>query len=168
MLPIHTILHPADFSENSKFAFRLAQTWARDYGARIVVAHVVEPPKAMGVEGVLVFQPEVNWESLHQRLCECYPADSHSRVEHIVVEGSIATEILRLANDYRADGIVMGTHGRTGLSRLLMGSVAEQVLRRASCPVVTVKQPARTAGALSSDMGESAATPAVGVRGMHS
>jgi nucleotide-binding universal stress UspA family protein len=141
MLPIRTILVPVDFSGGSMHAFGLAQALAHDYGARIVVAHVVEPPRAMGVEGVLVFQPEINWEGFRCRLAERYAADEAIRVEYLVVEGTPADEIVRLAGDYHADVIVIGTHGRTGLPRLIMGSVAEKVLRRAPCPVVTVKRP---------------------------
>jgi universal stress protein A len=58
-----------------------------------------------------------------------------------VAEGDPAEMILRVAEEVHADLIVMGTHGRTGLSRLLMGSVAEQVVRRAPCPVLTMKAP---------------------------
>jgi len=64
------------------------------------------------------------------------------------VEGDVATEILRLAQETGSDLIVMGTHGRTGLARLLMGSVAEQVVRKAPCPVLTVKTPFPAAPAL--------------------
>jgi nucleotide-binding universal stress UspA family protein len=160
MLPIRTILVPADFSDGSTSAFGLAQALARDYGARIVVAHVVEPPRATGVEGVLVFQPEVNWESFRQRLVERYRADAAIPIEHIVVEGYPAEEIARLAGDYHADVIVIGTHGRTGLSRLIMGSVAEQVLRRAPCPVVTIKHPTPAGAHLPTDEAEMLAVPA--------
>jgi nucleotide-binding universal stress UspA family protein len=62
-------------------------------------------------------------------------------VERRLEEGLAVTEVLRVAQEVNADLIVMGTHGRTGLARLLMGSVAEQVLRKALCPVLTVKTP---------------------------
>jgi len=63
------------------------------------------------------------------------------RAERQLVEGDPVSEILRVAREMPADLIVMGTHGRTGLERLLMGSVAEEVLRKATCPVLTVKRP---------------------------
>jgi nucleotide-binding universal stress UspA family protein len=66
-------------------------------------------------------------------------------VEHHLKEGDPAAEILRLAQEARVDLIVMGMHGRTGLGRLLMGSVAERVVRQAPCPVLTVKVPQRQA-----------------------
>jgi nucleotide-binding universal stress UspA family protein len=68
-------------------------------------------------------------------------APTEVRVERQVGEGDSAVEILRAAQDLKADLIVMGTHGRTGLGRLLMGSVAEQVVRKAPCPVLTVRTP---------------------------
>src|SRR5207247_9050465 len=63
----------------------------------------------------------------------------------ILLEGDAAKEIVELARDSQCDLIVMGTHGRTGLGRLLMGSVAEQVMRRAPCPVLTIKAPIEAA-----------------------
>ncbi len=148
MLPIHTVLVPADFSNGSKLAYRLARALARDYAARIVVAHAVEPARAKGVEGVLVLPPEISWESLRKQLGECYPAAGRVHVEYLVVEGTPADQIIRLTQDYKADVIVIGTHGRTGLPRLILGSVAEQIVRRAPCPVVTVKRPVRATKAL--------------------
>jgi nucleotide-binding universal stress UspA family protein len=78
---------------------------------------------------------------LRHRLDAVRPSVPNVTAEHVLLTGDEATEIVRLAVDEGFDLIVMGTHGRTGLSRLLMGSVAEQVLRRAPCPVLTVKQP---------------------------
>jgi nucleotide-binding universal stress UspA family protein len=70
---------------------------------------------------------------------EVVPADPAVAYEHHVVMGDPATEIIQLARSEGADLIVMGTHGRTGLTRLMMGSVAEAVVRRAPCPVLTLK-----------------------------
>jgi nucleotide-binding universal stress UspA family protein len=67
--------------------------------------------------------------------------DQNVRVEHRLEEGHAATVILQAADDVQAGLIIMGTHGRTGLGRLLLGSVAEHVLREAHCPVLTVKIP---------------------------
>src|SRR5262249_13091790 len=72
---------------------------------------------------------------LHQLL----PRDPTVRVERRLAQGDAATEILQVAKEVRPDVIVMGTQGRTGLARVLMGSVAEQVVRKAACPVITVK-----------------------------
>jgi nucleotide-binding universal stress UspA family protein len=141
MLAIKTILHPTDFSERSDPAFRLACSLSRDYGARLVILHVAEPPPAVAAEGVLMLPPTIDLERLRERLQQLRPEDQKVLVEHLLVQGGAAEEILQVAAEKKCDLIVMGTHGRTGLGRLLMGSVAEQVVRKASCPVLTVKTP---------------------------
>jgi nucleotide-binding universal stress UspA family protein len=141
MLAIKTILHPTDFSERAAFAFRLACSLARDYGAQLVVLHVAEPPMAFAGEGVLMLPTAVDMQQLRERLQQLRSLDPKIQVDHLLVEGVAATEILRVAEETKCDVIVIGTHGRTGLGRLLMGSVAEQVVRRAPCPVVTAKTP---------------------------
>jgi nucleotide-binding universal stress UspA family protein len=141
MLAIKTILHPTDFSEGSDYAFRLACSLARDYGAKVVILHVVAPPVVAYGEGIVPPEPEDYQEALRAQLLEVQPRDPRVPVEHLFVEGEAATEILAAAVDTMADVIVLGTHGRTGLGRVMMGSVAEQVLRRAPCPVLTVKTP---------------------------
>ncbi len=139
MLTIRTILHPTDFSERSEHAFHLACSLARDHGARVVLLHVVSIPVA-AYEGVVLPPPiEEATEDAKRRLSQMKPAGIP--VEHRVAEGDAAEMILRVAEEVHANLIVMGTHGRTGLSRLLMGSVAEQVVRRAPCPVLTMKAP---------------------------
>jgi len=142
MAPIHTtILHPTDFSDRSAHALRLACSLARDYGARLVVLHVAEPPPPPYEQGVMLpTSVDLDEERADlERLA--VPDDDVIRVERRFEKGDPATVTLRVADEVRADLIVMGTHGRTGLSRLLMGSVAEQVVRRARCPVLTVKTP---------------------------
>jgi nucleotide-binding universal stress UspA family protein len=141
MLPIRTVLYPTDFSESSNFVFRLACTLAQDYGARLVVAHVAEPPAPIYSDGVVIPLADVDEEPLRAELLQLVPREPKVRVEHRLAKGDAAKEILRLAKETQADVIVMGTHGRTGLARVLMGSVAEQVVRKAPCPVVTVKNP---------------------------
>ena len=79
-------------------------------------------------------------ESLKEKLHRLEPADV-AEVQSFLVRGDPAMEIVALARNYPCDVIVMGRHGRTGLGRLLMGSVTENVVRRAPCPVVTVKAP---------------------------
>jgi nucleotide-binding universal stress UspA family protein len=141
MLPVKTILHPTDFSENSAFAFRLACALARDYGARLVLVHVAPPPFGAYSEGIYLPTPEGYLEPLEDELKKLQPHDSNIAVEHRLVDGEAAPMILKVAAEVKADVIVMGTHGRTGLARLVMGSVAEQVVRKARCPVLTVKHP---------------------------
>ncbi len=143
MLPIHTVLHPTDFSESSEHAFRLACALARDYGARLIVLHVRWLPTPVFGEVVPMPPPATGYSSAatEAQLHQIQAPDPAIHVEHRLEEGDPATEILSVAHETNTDLIVLGTHGRTGLSRLLMGSVAEQVVRRAACPVVSVKTP---------------------------
>lgn len=141
MLPLRTVLHATDFSEQSAFAFRLACSLARDYDARVIVLHVAPTPVAVAPDGMIPTEPMGYREQLRQSLEQLRPRDTRIRVEHRLSEGDAASEILRVAAETRSDVIILGTHGRTGLGRLLMGSVAEEVVRRAPCPVVTVKTP---------------------------
>ncbi len=142
MLPIKTILHPTDFSDNSRAAFQMACALARDYGARLLVAHVARRPVITPLAGPLPPQPEVYQEELTAQLTGLQAAAPEVRMEpRLILSEDPAGEILRLAAQVGCDLIVLGTHGRTGVGRVLLGSVAEQVLRRAHCPVLTVKMP---------------------------
>jgi nucleotide-binding universal stress UspA family protein len=141
MSPIHTILHPTDFSKPSEFAFQLACSLSRDYGAELHIVHVMTPPIVAYGEGVLPVAPENLAEELRQKLSRLHDKDANVRVVHHLREGQPVDQILHLAKETRCDLIVMGTHGRTGLGRVLMGSVAEGVVRKAPCPVLTIKNP---------------------------
>jgi nucleotide-binding universal stress UspA family protein len=141
MLPIHSILYATDFSERSAYAFRLACSLARDYGARLCVLHIAVPPVVLYGEGMVAPEPEWYQEELIEKLHRLQPPDPKVVVEHRLLEGEPAEQIIRTARETQSDLIIMGTHGRTGLGRLLMGSVAEHVMRKAPCPVLTVKTP---------------------------
>jgi len=138
MLSISTILYPTDFTESSAAAFSVACSLARAYGARLVVLHVVLPPVG-SAEVIERRDPEKFYSGLWQELRRLEPEDPGIRIEHRLVEGDAAGVILRIAEAIDANLIVMGTHGRTGLARLMLGSVAEEVLRHALCPVLTLK-----------------------------
>jgi nucleotide-binding universal stress UspA family protein len=138
---IRTVLHPTDFSVSSDVAFQLACSLSRDHDAQLVVLHVapvlVPPPSEMGTPP----QP-TSHENLWQALKQVHAPDPNVRVQHLLEDGFDAATVIRdTAGAVQCDLIVMGTHGRTGLDRLLMGSVAEKVLRSAPCPVLTVKVP---------------------------
>lgn len=139
MYTIHSILLPTDFSEYSDHALAVAGSLARDHGARLVLLHVVEGEIVAGESGIWLPPAQGTLEEARERLETLPVPDPSLPVEHRVASGFPVDEILRLAEKEPFDLIVMGTHGRTGLSRLLMGSVAEQVLRRAQCPVLTVR-----------------------------
>jgi nucleotide-binding universal stress UspA family protein len=141
MHPIKTILHATDFSEHSQCAFHLACALARDYGARLVTLHVLAPPVVVYGEGVLPSLPVEDQDLQRERLKSLALSVPDVHVDDRLAEGDTANEILRVAQEVNCDLVVLGTHGRKGLGRLLMGSVAEKVLRRAACPVLTVKAP---------------------------
>jgi nucleotide-binding universal stress UspA family protein len=141
MLPIHTILHPTDFSDHSLCAFRVACALARDYNALLIVLHVDYLPAALYGDVIAPPRPEGYEARLREQLYGMRATEPGTRVEYRLNEGHPVSEILGVADEVGADLIVMGTHGRTGLGRLLLGSVAEQVSRKARCPVLTVRKP---------------------------
>lgn len=143
MLPIRKILHPTDFSDRSRPAFELACSLARDYGANLVVLHVADLPLLMPMNGVLVPTPVDVAEADREQLERIHADDPRVKLTRRLGEGNPADGILSAAADLPADLIVMGSHGRSGLTRVLVGSVAEEVMRKAPCPVLTVKAPGR-------------------------
>jgi nucleotide-binding universal stress UspA family protein len=141
MYRIRTILHATDFSEGSAVALRLACSLAQQHGARLVVVHVAEVPIVPYVGGLLLPESPTYLQDVKAKLLQVGATEAGLPVEHRLVEGEPASEIVSLAAEVGADLIVLGTHGRKGLARLFLGSVAEQVLRLAPCPVLTVKPP---------------------------
>jgi nucleotide-binding universal stress UspA family protein len=138
---MQVIVHPTDFYRASEAALEVARALARDHRARLIVLHVV--PLDPYLDGKLGAEIDIrdyqrSLDLLRKRLDG---PDLKHRVETRLVRGFEAEEILREAQDFAADLIVMGTHGRTGLRRLLMGNTAQSVLPRASCPVLVVKPP---------------------------
>jgi nucleotide-binding universal stress UspA family protein len=142
MSGIHTILHPTDFSRTSAQAFAVAASLARDHGARLVVLHVAEEPALIDGTGLVPFDPVMYrselWEKLEQLAVRAHGVEVETR---LAAENPVAA-VLNAATEVHADLVVMGTHGWTGLRRILLGSVAEAVLRQAPCPVLTVRTPA--------------------------
>jgi nucleotide-binding universal stress UspA family protein len=133
------ILFPTDFSTMGQAALELATSLARERDAKLVIVHVEEPPMAYGGGELYYGIEEPNREQLQKMLSEVLPTDPAVGYEHRLVIGSPATAIVYLAERENVAMIVMPTHGRTGLTRVLMGSVAEEVVRKAKCPVLTVK-----------------------------
>ena len=139
---VKSILCPVDFSPSSDAAISYASSLAKEYDAELHLVHVYEESFAY-VDGGFASAPVplADPESEKERLEAIEPRkDIKSRREFIV--GHASDELVKYAEDHNIDLVVMGTHGRTGLSRLLMGSVAEAVVRKAPCPVLTIKQPA--------------------------
>ncbi len=133
------ILFPTDFSRLSDAALPLAASVARDRHAELIILHVQEPPTAYAA-GELYYGPmEPDTEALRQTLEGVKPNDPSVLCIHHLVMGDPAKEIVKVADDEEVEMIVMSTRGRTGLAHVLMGSVAEKVVRRASCPVLVFK-----------------------------
>lgn len=145
MKPFEKILVPIDFGLHSTEAIRRAVDVAAHYGASLTLVYVYEPLDYALPEGYALYTPEQVGqllEDFRERLRTTagqVEAMGAQGATHEVLTGSAAGEIVEYARAHAFDLIVMGTHGRRGLSHLLMGSVAERVLRTAPCPVLTVK-----------------------------
>jgi len=140
-MPQPTILFSTDFSHASDAALPHAEALARQQGARLLVVHVEEPPLAYGGGELYYGIAEPDTARIRAMLEAVKPADPTIPFEQRLAMGDPAAEICRIAADEGAELIILGTHGRTGLFRLLMGSVAESILRRAPCPVLVYREP---------------------------
>jgi len=142
---IQKILVPVDFSPPSVEAVRVAADLARRYEASLEVVHAFHVQTYAMPEGYVVPTQE-QFDLIVQHL-EVQLADARkaafeagaTNVEAKLLQGGPASEILRVAQDDKVDLIVMGTHGRTGVKHLLLGSIAVNVVRHAACPVLTVR-----------------------------
>ncbi|MFB6099431.1 MAG: universal stress protein, partial [Salinibacter sp.] len=139
---VRNILVPIDFSEASMGALRHAKELALTYGAQITLLHAVEEvvyPSAYGIEPANLPGPRVI-DRVEKNLAEL--ARSEIGYEHVMVEANVGyapSTILDYTEENEVDLVVIATHGRTGLERMLLGSVAERVVRRSPAPVFTVK-----------------------------
>lgn len=151
LMNIRTILLPTDFSDCASHALPAATSLARLVNARLICLHVVEP-----------VVPSVGWTPVAEPLpvadisaqLEASAAQELPKiargeacagleVEDLIVRGEAAAEIVRVAKEKQVDLIVISSHGRTGLGRILFGSTAEEVVRHAPCPVLVVKPTTR-------------------------
>ncbi|MEO6666471.1 MAG: universal stress protein [Nitrospiria bacterium] len=143
-IAVRTILVPTDFSECSHGALRYGVALAEVFSARVVVLHVMERP-AYGLELPLA-HPTIDPGVIRQVAGMAEECVERVRIRGLEVAWDIQfgvpfAEIRTAIERHHADLVVMGTHGRTGLAHVLLGSVAERVVQRASCPVLTVKAP---------------------------
>jgi nucleotide-binding universal stress UspA family protein len=144
---IRSILLPTDFSECGNYALSYAASLARTFGASILCVHVIEPVvPTVGYSGIseplpmadIADQLEDSAERELPKFAECEEC-SGLTVEELIVHGEAASEIVRVAKERSVDLIVVSSHGRTGLGRILFGSTAEAIVRHAPCPVLVVK-----------------------------
>jgi nucleotide-binding universal stress UspA family protein len=139
MIRISKILYPTDFSSHSNQAYFHAVALAEKHNASLTIAFVYS--SSFFGTGQNRGDAGGDREYWRDQLEQIRPVDPRIPVHHVFMEGDPATEIVRYASEAGIDLIVMGTHGRTGLERLLMGSVAEKVMREARCSVLVVKLP---------------------------
>jgi len=144
MTRLRQILHATDFSSASRPAFAKALEMAKHDRARLFLLHVLTPPSPFLGDKLPSSYLELQAQArrgAERRLVAAVDRAKKAgvRVQAKLIGGAPSEEIVRAARRQRPDLIVIGTHGRTGLGRVFMGSVAERVLQRASCPVLTVR-----------------------------
>jgi universal stress protein A len=142
------IVVPTDFSESSEDAWALAQRLAESLGSEVVVAHVFVEPPPYGDPPLVaaettwqVFEEARRWVTEELDKLAARAREKGIKTRSVMRTGTPHQEIVDLATEEGADLIVMGTHGRSGLDRVLICSVAERVIRFAPCPVLTVRKP---------------------------
>jgi nucleotide-binding universal stress UspA family protein len=140
------ILHPTDFSRASTAAFKRAVTLAKKDRGELVLVHALAPPIPIAGEGYIPPNVYENLEDSARKYAEKRLAALQAKARGagvktstLLLEGAAHEQIVRAAKSKKADLIVIGTHGRTGLAKLFLGSVASRVVTAATCPVLTVR-----------------------------
>jgi universal stress protein A len=136
-----TIICPTDFSLASDAALQYASRLAKNSGAKLLIVHVQEPPVLYGKGDYYYGVENPGQKSLAKMLSRLAATDCDVAFQHRLLSGNPAHEIVALAKREKAELIVMSSHGRTGIPRMLLGSVAEVVVRHATCPVLVLKRP---------------------------
>ena len=146
MKGVRRILHPTDFSRASGAAFLKAVALAKESRAELLLVHVLLPTTPFIGDGYISPKTYEELEASARRGAQREMAKvvaraqkAKARVKAVLLEGVPYDKIARVARSKRADLIVMGTHGRSGLSKFFLGSVAERVIALAPCPVLTVR-----------------------------
>lgn len=139
---VKNILCPIDFSLNASSVIELASTLARQNDAELHLVHVYEAPHSHSEGSFGGYVPQAGLEAEKAKLEAIVPNLNPIQFRREFLQGAAADALLHYADQNAIDLIVVGTHGRTGVRRLLMGSVSETLLRKAVCPVITVKLPA--------------------------
>ncbi len=144
MIRLQEILVPVDFSTASDSALHYGQAMAETFHARLHVLHVLEDSVLYGGLDPVPAGVRIELErSARENLSKMLPADMvrSLRAEMVLKIGSPFVEIVRYAKEQSIDLVVLGTHGHGPIAHMLMGSVAERVVRKAPCPVLTVRHP---------------------------
>lgn len=146
-MEIKKILFPTDFSEGALNALPYALDMAKSYGAKVYLLHVIydiATASGLHIPHISVDEMYKELDASARKELEKFGLEQRrdlKDVEHTVIRGIPYEEILKFALEKSIDLIVIGTHGRKGLDRVLFGSTAERVVRNASCPVLTVREP---------------------------
>ena len=145
MISLKKILCPIDHSDCSKEALKYAVSFAMRDEAKLYLLHIIDIRSFNESLNAMPTQIPDNetLEQLRIKLLDCIPEEIRDDmdVEAIVAQGIPFAEIISTAKEKKIDMIVIGSHGRTGLSHMMLGSVSEKVVRKAPCPVLTVRQP---------------------------
>jgi len=146
MYIVRNILVSTDFSDFSAAAVEYAASFALLYGARIHLIHVIEPGAVVGVPGMEINTTAAGLEQEAQAQEEMrkfvyWKMKNNTNLEQVILHGEACREIVKYAQENEVDLIVVATHGRTGVAHMLMGSVAEKIVRLSPVPVLAVKPP---------------------------
>jgi nucleotide-binding universal stress UspA family protein len=144
-MQIKTILYATDFSHGARAAMDHVVSLSKDYNAKLILLHVIQDitiaewyiPSELSVAEMVADIEKNAWQEMEKWLAEF--SLKIKDVEKIVVRGVPFVEIIKTAREKNADLIIIGTHGRTGIDHMLFGSTAEKVVRKAPCPVLTVR-----------------------------
>jgi nucleotide-binding universal stress UspA family protein len=144
-MQIKTILYATDFSQGARAAMDHVISLAQDYDAKLILLHVIQDisvaewyiPTTLSVAEVVADIEKNAWQEMEKWAAEFAPKVNN--IEKIIVRGVPFVEIIKTAREKNIDLIVIGTHGRTGIDHMLFGSTAEKVVRKAPCPVLTVR-----------------------------
>ena len=140
-LALNTILYPTDFSPASDAALPYVRALVRWYGPKVIVVHAArpDPPLTVPME-VVPAGMNLNWEAATSQMDELVEQCNIRDLEHetLVQQGSLWEVVSAAIERYKIDMIVLGTHGREGLKKVVLGSAAEEIFRRSTCPVLTV------------------------------
>jgi nucleotide-binding universal stress UspA family protein len=142
MPQIRSILVPVDFTVYSNRAVDYAAMLARQFGAKITLLHVIEQFTYSVTDTIQVVDHYAALKEIAQPLMDALKKKLHQqglKVESLVLRGNPSLQIIEKTRKIHPDMIVMGTHGRTGIQHLVLGSVAERVVRMSACPVITVR-----------------------------
>lgn len=149
MVTIKNILVPTDFSESATAAYAYAREMAAIFKSKIILIHVYEPivfysEAPIGMPDLVDIEKNIyasSDQSLDRIIYEHFKSDSGNLpgVEKLLVQGKPFIEIIRVAKEQSIDMIIMSTHGRSALEHILLGSVTEKVVRKAPCPVLTIR-----------------------------